>query len=145
MGPPDQVNGDEYKRNGKQSVKIQRITSSSKGQQQKQRQGKASVRLSKHSTNALQENKAFTNSQINQQGVLNDHILNEQTIEQMERELNKDMESNHCSSSGQQSYVEGFLKVAHKKSPSEAILNRNIADITEQKQMQMDPSQIKKI
>lgn len=65
----------------------------------------------------------------------------------MEREMNRDQDSHQCGSSGQQSYVEGFLKVAHKKYSDslDAEQNRNIADITKQKQLDIDPCQIKKI
>lgn len=140
MGPPDNQNKEDPKRNGKQSVKIQRTTSGEG--QTKTRQGKASVRLSRCPGNVLQENKGIMNGQQHiQQGVQNDHILNEQTIQQMERDFQKDEESNQCGSSGQQSYVQGFLKVVNKRfSPvSDKIQNKNIADLTEQKQKQIDP------
>lgn len=146
-GPPGQAT-EEHKRNGKQSVKIQRTTSG-EGPQKSTRQGKASVRLSKRPSCVLQENKANSAAQNKQhEGVLNEHILNEQNIRQMERDLQKDVESHQCCSSGQQSYVEGFLKVAHQRaSPgTETIQNKNIAEITEQqKQRQIDPSQIRKV
>lgn len=85
------------------------------------------MRLNKRSATVLQDKIVNSEAQSKQQGALNGHILNEQNMQHIEKDFQKDYDYNQIdtdqqilrecqSSSCQQSYVEGFLKVAYQKS-----------------------------